>query len=133
MDISTILILMGIGLFAGILSGFVGIGGGIIIVPALVYILGYSQFQAQGISLSLMLPPVGVLAFYTYYQKGHIDKMSLTYAGIMAVLFIAGGFIGSKLALRIPENIVKLIFGIIMLYVAIKMIMSGWTVFTEEK
>jgi hypothetical protein len=133
MDISTILILMGIGLFAGILSGFVGIGGGIIIVPALVYILGYSQFQAQGISLSLMLPPVGVLAFYNYYQKGHIDKMSLTYAGIMAVLFIAGGFIGSKLALRIPENLVKLIFGVIMLYVAVKMIMSGWTVFTEEK
>lgn len=124
---------MGIGLFAGILSGFVGIGGGIIIVPALVYILGYSQFQAQGISLSLMLPPVGVLAFYNYYQKGHIDKMSLTYAGIMAVLFIAGGFIGSKLALRIPENLVKLIFGVIMLYVAVKMIMSGWTVFTEEK
>ncbi len=124
---------MGIGLMAGILSGFVGIGGGIIIVPALVYILGYSQIQAQGMSLSLMLPPVGILAFYNYYQKGHIDKMSLTYAGIMAVLFIAGGFIGSKLALKIPENVVKLIFGVLMLYVAIRMIMSGWSVFTEEK
>lgn len=133
MDVYTILILMGIGLLAGVLSGFVGIGGGIIIVPALVYILGYSQIQAQGISLSLMLPPVGVLAFYNYYQKGHIDKLSITYAGIMAVLFIAGGFIGSKLALKIPENLVKLIFGLIMLYVAIKMIISGWTVFTEEK
>lgn len=124
---------MGIGLFAGIMSGFVGIGGGIIIVPALVFILGFSQFQAQGISLTLMLPPIGVLAFYNYYQKGHIDKVSLTYGAIMAVLFIAGGFIGSKLALKIPENVVKLIFGVIMLYVAIKMIMSGWTVFTEEK
>ena len=133
MDVSTILILMGIGLFAGIMSGFVGIGGGIIIVPALVFILGFSQFQAQGISLTLMLPPIGVLAFYNYYQKGHIDKVSLTYGAIMAVLFIAGGFIGSKLALKIPENVVKLIFGVIMLYVAIKMIMSGWTVFTEEK
>jgi uncharacterized membrane protein YfcA len=133
MDVSTILTLMGIGLVAGILSGFVGIGGGIIVVPALVYLLGYSQFQAQGMSLSLMLPPIGVLAFYNYYQKGHIDKISLTYAGIMAALFVIGGFVGSKLALKIPENLVKLIFGVIMLYVAIKMILSGWSVFTEEK
>lgn len=132
MDVSTILILMGIGLVAGILSGFVGIGGGIIVVPALVFILGYTQLQAQGMSLTLMLPPIGVLAFYNYYQKGHIDKMSLTYAGIMAVLFIVGGFLGSKLALRIPENVVKLIFGVIMLYVAIRMIMSGWTVFSDQ-
>lgn len=133
MEVSAILILMGIGLVAGILSGFVGIGGGIIVVPALVFILGYSQIQAQGISLTLMLPPVGVLAFYNYYQKGHIDKLTLTYAGIMAVLFIIGGFVGSKLALKIPENVVKLIFGVIMLYVAIKMIMSGWSVFTEKE
>jgi uncharacterized membrane protein YfcA len=132
MELSTILILMGIGLFAGVLSGFVGVGGGIVIVPALIYFLGYSQLQAQGMSLTLMLPPIGVLAFYNYYQKGHIDKMSLTYASIMAVLFIVGGFVGSKLALKIPENIVKLIFGVIMLYVAIRMILSGWSVFSEQ-
>ncbi len=124
---------MGIGLLAGVLSGFVGIGGGIIIVPALVFILGYSQIQAQGMSLTLMLPPVGILAFYNYYQKGHIDKLSITYASIMAVLFIVGGFVGSKLALKIPENVVKLIFGFIMLYVAVRMILSGWSVFTDEK
>lgn len=133
MEISTVLILMGIGLMAGILSGFVGVGGGIIIVPALIYFLGYNQLQAQGMSLTLMLPPIGIMAFYNYYQKGHVDKMSMTYAGVMAALFIVGGYVGSKLALKIPENVVKLIFGLIMLYVAIRMIMSGWSVFTEEE
>lgn len=133
MEISTLLILMGIGLFAGILSGFVGVGGGIVVVPALIYFMGYNQFQAQGMSLTLMLPPVGIMAFYNYYQKGHIDKVSITYASIMALLFVAGGYLGSKLALKIPVNIVKLIFGLIMLYVSIRMIISGWSVFTEEE
>lgn len=133
MDVSTIVILMAIGLAAGILSGFVGVGGGVIIIPGLIYILGFSQFQAQGISLSLMLPPIGVLAFYNYYSQGHISKTSLFYAGIMAVLFILGGFIGSKLALKISENLVRLIFGCILLYVAIQMIVDGWAFFSEEK
>lgn len=133
MEISTLLILMGIGLFAGILSGFVGVGGGIVVVPALIYFMGYDQLQAQGMSLTLMLPPVGIMAFYNYYQKGHIDKVSITYASIMALLFVAGGYLGSKLALKIPVNIVKLIFGLIMLYVSIRMIVSGWSVFTEEE
>lgn len=124
---------MGIGLFAGILSGFVGVGGGIVVVPALIYFMGYDQLQAQGMSLTLMLPPVGIMAFYNYYQKGHIDKVSITYASIMALLFVAGGYLGSKLALKIPVNIVKLIFGLIMLYVSIRMIVSGWSVFTEEE
>ena len=70
MEVSTILILMGIGLMAGVLSGFVGVGGGIVIVPALIYFLGYGQLQAQAMSLTLMLPPIGVMAFYNYYQKG---------------------------------------------------------------
>ncbi|CAG5077019.1 sulfite exporter TauE/SafE family protein [Parvicella tangerina] len=133
MEISTILILMGIGLAAGILSGFVGVGGGVIIIPALIYFLGYNQLQAQGMSLTLMLPPIGVLAFYNYYQKGHIDKMGIISASIMAVLFIIGGFVGSKLALKIPVNVVKLLFGLLMLYVSIRMIMSGWSVFTNEE
>ncbi len=133
MEISTILILMGIGLAAGILSGFVGVGGGVIIIPALIYFLGYDQLQAQGMSLALMLPPIGVLAFYNYYQKGHVDKMGIAYAGIMAALFIVGGYVGSKLALKIPVNVVKLLFGLLMLYVAIRMIMSGWSVFTDKE
>ena len=73
MEITTFITLLFIGLFAGIASGYVGIGGGIIIIPSLIYFLGLGQHQAQGVSLALMLPPIGVLAFYKYYQSGSFN------------------------------------------------------------
>lgn len=91
MDVQTIIILSAIGLSAGILSGFVGIGGGIIIVPALIYLLGLTQHQAQGTSLFLMLPPIGILAVYNYYQSGTIN---FWFGGIIAITFIIGGYFG---------------------------------------
>ena len=125
MDATTFIILLLIGLFAGIASGFVGIGGGIIIIPCLIYFLNLDQYQAQGVSLALMLPPIGILAFYSYYQTGHILKIHIVYAIIMAVFFVVGGWLGSKLSFRTPVHIVKLIFGILMLYASYKMIYSG--------
>ncbi len=125
MDFQTLFILILIGLFAGIASGFIGIGGGLIIVPCLIYFLGLSQYQAQGISLTLMLPPIGILAFYTYYQGGHLSKTFITYAMVMAGSFVIGGLIGSKLTLKTPIYIIKLTFGSVMLYASIKMIISG--------
>jgi uncharacterized protein len=133
MDTSTLFILMLIGLLAGIMSGFVGIGGGIVIVPALIYALGYNQLQAQGMSITLMLPPLGVMAFMNYYNQGYITKSSLGYAGIMALFFIVGGYLGSKWALKMNINLVKLIFGSILMYVSIRMIINGWDFFSEEK
>ena len=124
MDFSVILILVAIGITAGILSGFVGVGGGVVIVPCLIYFLGMTQFQAQGTSLTLMLPPIGILAFMNYYKAGNVD---LKYAFIIAVAFIIGGYFGSKWAMKLPEAKVKLIFGIIMLYAAIRMIISGYS------
>ncbi len=121
MDIQQLLILLAIGICAGMISGFIGIGGGVVIVPALIYFMGMTQFQAQGTSLALMLPPIGILAFMNYYKDGHIN---LQYAGIIAVAFIIGGFLGSKIALKMNPNVVKFIFGIIMLYVAIRLV---WT------
>ena len=132
MDYQTIIILILIGLFAGIASGFIGIGGGLIIVPCLIYFLGLTQYQAQGISLTLMLPPIGVLAFYTYYQGGHLSNTFILYAAIMAGSFILGGLIGSKLTLRTPIHVVKLIFGVVMLYASIKMIISGLKFFNQS-
>ena len=123
MDFQTVLILCVIGLSAGILSGFVGVGGGIIIVPALIYLLGMTQHQAQGTSLFLMLPPIGVLAVYNYYQSGSIN---FWYGAIIAILFVIGGYFGSKWALKLDANIVRFIFGIIMLYVALKLILSSY-------
>ena len=79
MDSQTLIILIFIGLTAGIASGFIGIGGGIVIIPALIYFLGLTQFEAQGVSLTLMLPPIGVLAFYNYYQQGHLSKQLIIF------------------------------------------------------
>ncbi len=122
MDPSQILILIGVGMLAGILSGFVGIGGGVVIVPALMYFMGLSQLEAQGTSLAILLPPVGILAFINYYKAGHIN---VNYALIIAATFIIGGYIGSKVALKINPNIVRFVFGVLMFYVSIRLIWTG--------
>jgi len=116
--IATILI---IGLCAGILSGMVGVGGGLIIVPALVFFIGMNQHSAQGTSLGLLLLPAGILAVLNYYKAGHID---LKVVGLLAVGFLAGGYFGSKWSLALPQDIVRKIFAIFLFYTAFKMI--GW-------
>jgi uncharacterized protein len=121
MTVQILLTLVLIGLAAGMLSGLVGVGGGIIVVPALVFFLGFTQQQAQGTSLGLLLLPVGILAVLNYYQKGFID---VRVVGIMAIAFVLGGWLGSKLALSIPEETVKKIFAVILFYAAFKML--GW-------
>ncbi len=129
MDLSTVFILVCIGMFAGILSGFIGVGGGIIIVPGLIYFLGLPQHTAQGTSLALMLPPIGILAAYNYHKAGH---MNLSYAAVIAAAFILGGFFGSKLSLRLSPNAVKFFFGILMLYVSVRMIATSYKSFFNE-
>jgi len=128
MGATTIFVLILIGLFAGVLSGFVGVGGGIVIVPALVYFLGMGQHAAQGTSVLLMLPPIGVLAVYHYYKA---DSLDWRYAGVIALTFVIGGWFGSKLSLKLDETLVKFIFGIIMLLVSIKMIVGGSAFFQK--
>ena len=119
LNMTTILILLCIGLLAGTLSGMVGIGGGIIIVPALVFFMGMSQHEAQGTSLAVLLLPVGILAVYYYYNAGYVDiKPSL----IIALSFVVGGLVGSKIAISIDQNILKKVFGVFMLILSIKMI-----------
>lgn len=119
MTLQTVILLAVIGLAAGILSGLIGIGGGIIIVPALVFVLGFSQQQAQGTSLGLLLLPVGILAVMNYYQKGFID---VKVVGIMCITFVLGGWVGSKLAISMPQDIIKKIFAIVLLLIALKML-----------
>jgi len=121
MSTETILLLIMIGLVAGVLSGMVGVGGGIIVVPALVFFLGFTQHAAQGTSLGLLLLPVGILAVINYYNKGYIDVKVVI---IMSVAFILGGWLGSKLSLALPQETVKKIFAIILFYTAFKMM--GW-------
>lgn len=129
MAIQTIIILVSVGILSGILSGFVGVGGGILIVPALIYMLGLSQYEAQGTSLFILLLPVGILAVSNYWKAGTINwKFGL----IVAIAFVLGGYFGSKLALKISPSIVKLVFGLIMAFVSYKMILSGYNGLTNE-
>jgi uncharacterized protein len=118
-SMSILLILLIVGLLAGMLSGLVGVGGGLIIVPALVYFIGFSQHEAQGTSLGLLLLPAGILAVLQYYKQGDVD---LKVVAILAVGFLAGGYFGSKWALSLPQDTVKKIFAIFMLIVALKML-----------
>ena len=119
MTTELLITLLIIGLFAGILSGLVGVGGGLIIVPALIFFLGYSQHQAQGTSLGLLLLPVGILAVLNYYNKGQID---IKVVAVMSIAFVLGGWLGSKIALRLPADTVKKIFAIFLFYSAFKLL-----------
>ena len=120
-SVSTFIILIIIGLLAGILSGLVGVGGGILMIPLLIIFLGLTQHQAQGTALFAMLPPIGILAAINYYKEGFVKW---EYAIVIAFTFVIGGYLGSKLSLSLPPQMVRRIFGVIMLLGAIKLISS---------
>lgn len=115
-DILTYLI---IGLCAGILSGLIGIGGGIIIIPALVLLLGFSQHEAQGTTLAIMVPPVGILAAWVYYKQGYVN---LPVACLICIGFLVGGFIGAKIATGITGTVLQKVFGVVLFLTSLKMI-----------
>ena len=119
MSLQTIIILLLLGISAGILSGLVGVGGGIIIVPALVLLLGFTQKQAQGTSLAIFLLPVGIIAVAEYYKGGYIN---IKYALLMAVAFVVGSYFGSKFALIIPGEKLKKIFAFVLMLLSLKML-----------
>lgn len=119
MDTQTLLILIAVGLAAGFLSGMVGIGGGIIMVPALIYFLGFNQFTAQGTSLALLLFPVGILGVIQYYKMGYVNFNLVI---LLAIGFVAGSFIGSRISLSLNQETVKKIFALVLLVIAVKML-----------
>ena len=121
MSVVTIILLIIIGIAAGMLSGLVGVGGGIVIVPALVYLLAFSQKQAQGTSLAILLLPIGILAVLNYYKDPQVN-LDIKVVALIIVGFLAGSYFGSKLALSLPDALVKKIFAIFMLLIAIKML-----------
>jgi len=121
MDTTTIAIMLLIGVCAGFASGLVGIGGGIVIVPALVYFLALTQKQAQGVSIGMLLMPVGFLAAYNYYKTGNLN---FGYSILIGLGFVVGAFFGSKVSLSIDEILLRRIFGVFILMVAIRMIIA---------
>ena len=115
MELSTLFILLLIGVVAGIASGFVGIGGGLIIVPALIYFTGLDQHVAQGTSLAMMLPPIGILAALNYHSEQSVEW---TYAACLAITFVIGAWLGSKWSIKLSPTVVRLFFAAFMFYTA---------------
>lgn len=124
MDYQALIILVLIGLTAGVLSGLVGVGGGIILVPALVYFLNYNQHQAQGTSLGVLTFPVTILAFLAYYRDclNTGSPIDLKVILIIAAGFVIGGLLGSSIAVKIDQQALKKLFALILFYTAIKML-----------
>lgn len=110
-----------LGLFVGMVSGFVGIGGGIILVPALVYLFKLSQQQAQGTTLAMLVPPIGILAAWTYYRQGYVN---LEIATFVCLGFFVGSFFGARLATSLSSLILEKVFGVVLLLVGAKMILA---------
>ena len=113
-----VLILIILGLAAGILSGLVGLGGGVIVLPVLIYVLGMEQHLAQGTTLAMMLPPIGMLAVWNYYKHGYVD---MKVAMLICLGFIIGAFFGSKMAVAMDTKYIKMICGVFFILIGIKM------------
>jgi hypothetical protein len=121
MNLTTIIILILIGLMAGVFGGLFGVGGAVIMIPALVYFLGVDQHMAQGTSLAVLLPPIGIFAAYNYYKEGQVN---IWFAVIIAISFMIGGYFGSKIALSLPEQLMKKIFAVFLILIALKLIFT---------
>jgi uncharacterized membrane protein YfcA len=121
-------LLLAIGLVAGVLSGIFGIGGGVVIVPALIYLAGFRQHQATGTSLAVLLPPIGIAATYEYYRHGNVDMRA---AAFIAAGVLAGGWIGAVVANRVAGPYLRLAFGIFVVTLGVYLIYGasrrlGW-------
>ena len=114
-----IVVLILIGIVAGMFSGMFGIGGGLVMVPAMVFFLAMSQHSAQGTSLGVLVVPVAAVAAYNYYKAG---ELNVKYALIIALSFVIGGYLGSKISLGMSEVMLKRVFGVLMMAMAIKLI-----------
>jgi uncharacterized membrane protein YfcA len=110
-----------LGLLTGVISGLVGVGGGIVLVPALVLFFGFSQHMAQGTSTALLLPPIGILAAWTYYKNGYVDVRA---AALICAGFVLGGLFGAKLAIFLPKETLRRTFGGLLFVLSLKMILG---------
>ncbi len=113
--------LLVLGMVAGYFSGLVGIGGGVIIVPALVLLFGFTQYSAQGTTLALLVPPIGILAVWKYYQKGFVDIRT---AIVICIGFIIGGYLGSITAVNISQDSLRKIFAATLIILGVKMLIG---------
>jgi uncharacterized membrane protein YfcA len=116
-----IIILLTVGLFSGVLSGVLGIGGGLVIVPALIYFLKMSQHSAQGTTLALMLPPITLLSTYAYWKAGYVDIKVTIY---LCIGFFLGGYFGGKLAVMLPAMVLRRCFAVFLMGIAVHLFLK---------
>lgn len=110
-----------LGLISGALAGVLGIGGAIFIVPVLVYGLGWEQHMAQGTTLAMLIPPIGILAAWKYYEAGNMD---IKVAALLCVGFVVGSYFGGTFANQVPGDTLRKIFGVALLLISAKMILG---------
>jgi uncharacterized protein len=118
MAVNEILLLVVIGILSGVLAGFFGVGGAIIVIPALIFFFGLSQHQAQGTSLAFLLAPIGLFAFVNYYKAGYVN---VKYAIIIGLAFMLGAYFGSKIAIRIDGEYLKKAFAVLVILMGIRL------------
>ena len=116
---ASLLALLVLGVLTGVLSGLVGVGGGIILVPALVFLFGFEQHMAQGTTVALLVPPIGILAAYTYWKNGYVDVRAACW---ICVGFIFGSLFGAKIAVAVPKDALRRGFGFLLLAVSARLI-----------
>jgi uncharacterized membrane protein YfcA len=116
-----IFLYLALGLAVGVFSGMVGVGGGIVVVPALVYFFGFTQLDAQGTSTAMLLPPIGILAAYYYWKNGHVNFHA---AAWICAGFVLGGYFGAKLAVALPKDVMRRGFGVFLLFVSLRMLLG---------
>lgn len=121
MDLTQLLLLLLVGMAAGLVSGALGVGGGIILIPALVFIFGLSQHAAQGTSLAILLPPTGILAAITYHKHGFIHWK---YALVITTVYVIGAWLGSKFAIELPARTMRKVFALFLVIVGAKLFFS---------
>ena len=119
MNLTVILSLVVIGLLAGIFSGFMGVGGGVVMIPLMIVFLGFNQHEAQGLSLAVLAVPVTLIAAFTYHTSGF--PVDWKFALIIAVFFVVGALVGSKFAVKVDQNILKKIFAVVLVIAAVKL------------
>jgi uncharacterized membrane protein YfcA len=121
MTTAQIFILIIVGILSGMLAGIFGVGGAIIVIPALVFIMGMSQHEAQGTSLAFMLPPVGILATWNYWKAGNVNwKVAL----ILSLTFVVGAYLGSHVSINLSDKLLRKLFAGLMILIALKMLFS---------
>ena len=121
MNTTHLIILIIVGILSGMLAGIFGVGGAIIVIPALIFFLGMDQHDAQGTSLAFMLPPVGILATWNYWKEGHVNwKVAL----VLSLTFVIGAYLGSHISINLSDKLLRKLFGILMIVVAVKMIFT---------